>query len=174
MGRNVVVTCPPDRVPLVGKEVRGSSIQAPTHQIKMDKPLVRSEQEYFDRLQAAPGEEEKKGLPPVKYIQRFAQHMRVVASTWSRILVLIWKTNPWYVSWLLVFTFLGGLIPSLQIQVTSQIIQNAAEAIQGGQAPQLVHLAIVFGFLFSVSYDEFTLGQRDSPLSPWRLLFRSI
>src|SRR5437763_12471912 len=94
-----------------------------------------------------PGEEEKKGLPPVKYMQRFAQHIRVVASIWSRILVLIWKTNPWYVTWLLVFTFLGGLIPSLQIQVTSQIIQNAAEAIQGWQAPQLVHLAIVFGFL---------------------------
>jgi ATP-binding cassette subfamily B protein len=82
----------------------------------------------------------------VKYIQRSAQHVRGVASTWSRILVLIWKTNPWYVTWLLVFTFLGGLIPSLQIQVTSQIIQNAAEAIQGGRAPQLVHLAILFGF----------------------------
>ena len=83
----------------------------------------------------------------MKYMQRFAQHIRVVASTWSRILVLIWKTNPWYVTWLLVFTFLGGLIPSLQIQVTSQIIQNAAEAIQGGHAPQLVHLAILFGLL---------------------------
>src|SRR2546427_3798999 len=113
----------------------------------MDKPLVHSEQEYFDRLQAAPGEEEKKGLPPVKYIQRFAQHIRVVASTWSRILALIWKTNPWYVTWLLVFTFLGGLIPSLQIQITSQIIQNAAQAIQGGHAPELVHLAILFGLL---------------------------
>ena len=83
----------------------------------------------------------------MKYIQRFAQHVRVVASTWSRVLVLIWRTNPWYVTWLLVFTFLGGLIPSLQIQFTSQIIQNAAEAIQAGHAPQLVHLAILFGFL---------------------------
>ena len=83
----------------------------------------------------------------MKYIRRFAQHVREVAATWSRVLVLIWKTNPWYVTWLLVFTFIGGLIPSLQIQVTSQIIQNAAEAIQGGRAPQLVHLAILFGFL---------------------------
>ena len=82
----------------------------------------------------------------MKFIQRFAQHVRVVASTWSRVLVLIWRTNPWYVTWLLVFTFLGGLIPSLQIQFTSQIIQNAAEAIQAGHAPQLVHLAILFGF----------------------------
>ncbi len=83
----------------------------------------------------------------MKYMQRFVQHIRVLASTWSRVLVLIWKTHPWYVTWLLVFTFLGGLIPSLQIQITSQIIQNAAEAIQGGHAPQLVHLAILFGFL---------------------------
>src|SRR5207247_8697658 len=82
-----------------------------------------------------------------KYMQRFSQHLGVVASTWSRILVLIWRTNPWYVTWLLVFTFLGGLIPSLQIQVTSQIIQNAAQAIQEGHAPQLVHLAILFGLL---------------------------
>ena len=83
----------------------------------------------------------------MKYMQRFVQQIRGVTSTWSRVLVLIWKTNPWYVTWLLVFTFLGGLVPSLQIQITSQIIQNAAEAIQGGHAPQLVHLAILFGFL---------------------------
>ncbi len=83
----------------------------------------------------------------MKYMQRFVQQIRGVTSTWSRVLVLIWKTNPWYVTWLLVFTFLGGLVPSLQIQITSQIIQNAAEAIQGGHAPQLVHLAMLFGFL---------------------------
>jgi ATP-binding cassette, subfamily B, bacterial len=83
----------------------------------------------------------------VKYVKSLLQHMRVIASTWSRVLVLIWKTNPWYVTWLLVFTSLGGLIPSLQIQVTSQLIQNAAEAIQEGRPTQLVHLAIFFGFL---------------------------
>lgn len=83
----------------------------------------------------------------MKYVKSLLQHMRVIASTWSRVLVLIWRTNPWYVTWLLVFTFLGGLIPSLQIQVTSQIIQNAAEAIQEGRPTQLVHLAIFFGFL---------------------------
>src|SRR5260370_42661013 len=80
-------------------------------------------------------------------MQRFVQQIRGVTSTWSRVLVLIWKTNPWYFTWLLVFTFLGGLVPSFQIQITSQIIQNAAEAIQGEHAPQLVHLAILFGFL---------------------------
>src|ERR1700693_610359 len=83
----------------------------------------------------------------MKNVQRFSQHFRTLTTTWSRVLVLIWKTNPWYVTWLLVFTFLGGLVPSLQIQITSQIIQNAAEAIQGGRASQLVHLAILFGFL---------------------------
>src|SRR2546429_329147 len=83
----------------------------------------------------------------MKRIKSLLQHMRVFTSTWSRVLALIWKTNPWYVTWLLVFTFLGGLIPSLQIQVTSQIIQNAAEAIQEGSPTQLVHLAIFFGCL---------------------------
>ena len=83
----------------------------------------------------------------MKYMQRFVQHMRGLASTWSRVLVLIWKTHPWYVTWLLVFTFLSGLVPSFQIQITSQIIQNAAQAIQAGHAPQLVQLAILFGFL---------------------------
>ena len=88
-----------------------------------------------------------KELPLVKYIQRFAQQIRVIASTWMRVLVLIWKTHPWYVTCLLLFTFLSGLLPSLQIQITSQIIQNAAEAIQRGHAPQLVRLAILFGVL---------------------------
>src|SRR5215467_15537642 len=83
----------------------------------------------------------------MKHIKRLLPHMRVLISTWSRVLTLIWKTNPWFVTWLLVFTFFGGLIPSLQIQVTTQIIQNAAEAIQQGSPSQLVHLAIFFGFL---------------------------
>jgi ATP-binding cassette, subfamily B, bacterial len=83
----------------------------------------------------------------MKRIKSFSSHMRVITTTWSRVLLLIWKTNPWYVTWLLVFTFLGGLIPSLQIQVTSQIVQNAAEAIQQGSPTQLVHLAIFFGIL---------------------------
>ncbi len=83
----------------------------------------------------------------MKRMKSLLQHMRVITSTWSRVLALIWKTNPWYVTWLLVFTFFGGLIPSLQIQVTSQIIQNAAEAIQQGSPTQLVHLAIFFGLL---------------------------
>src|SRR6266704_5072143 len=99
--------------------------------------MQHSEQEYFDKLHTSPCQGRKERTTPVKYMQRFAQHMRVVASTWSRALVLIWKTNPWYVTWLLVFTFLGGLIPSLQIQVTRQIIQNAAEAIQEGSPTQL-------------------------------------
>jgi len=93
------------------------------------------------------GPRKKERTPEVKHVKSLFQHMRVIASTWSRVLVLIWKTNPWFVTWLLVFTFLGGLIPSLQIQVTSQIIQNAAEAIQEGRPTQLVHLAIFFGFL---------------------------
>jgi len=83
----------------------------------------------------------------MKRIRSLLQHMRVITSTWSRVLALIWKTNPWYVAWLLIFTFFGGLIPSLQIQVTTQIIQNAAEAIQEGRPTQLVHLAIFFGLL---------------------------
>jgi ATP-binding cassette subfamily B protein len=86
----------------------------------------------------------------MKRMKSLMQHMRVIASIWSRVLALIWKTNPWFVTWLLVFTFFGGLIPSLQIQITTQIIQNAAEAIQQGSPTQLVHLAIYFGFLQGV------------------------
>jgi ATP-binding cassette, subfamily B, bacterial len=89
----------------------------------------------------------KEGTPSMKRMKNLLKHMRIITSTWSRVLVLIWKTNPWHVTWLLVFTFLGGLIPSLQIQVTSQIVQNAAEAIQQGSPTQLVHVAIFFGFL---------------------------
>jgi len=39
------------------------------------------------------------------------------------------------------------VIPSLQIQVTTQIIQQAALAIAAGQASQLVHQALLFGLL---------------------------
>src|SRR5437667_7939215 len=93
------------------------------------------------------GPRKKERTPEVKRVKSLFQHMRVIASTWSRVLVLIWKTNPWFVTWLLVFTFLGGLIPSLQIQVTSQIILNVAEAIQYGRPTPLLNLAIFFGIV---------------------------
>lgn len=80
-------------------------------------------------------------------MQRLIKHIRVLSSTWSRVLLLIWKTHPFYVICLLVFTILSGLVPSFQIQLTSQIIQNAALAIQQGHAAHLISLAILFGFL---------------------------
>ena len=48
---------------------------------------------------------------------------------------------------MLLVTLLTGVIPSLQIQVTTQIIQQAALAIAAGQASQLVHQALLFGLL---------------------------
>src|SRR5579872_4990649 len=80
-------------------------------------------------------------------MQRFSQQMRTILSSWRRVLVLIWQAHPWYVTWLLAITFFTGLMPSIQIQITSQIIQRAANAIGGHHAPQLVHIAIAFGVL---------------------------
>ena len=40
--RNVVVTCPPDRIPLVGKEVRGTSIQENSQTLESGRHLERS------------------------------------------------------------------------------------------------------------------------------------
>jgi ATP-binding cassette subfamily B protein len=79
-------------------------------------------------------------------MQRFVQHMRVLSSTWLRVLLLIWKTHPYFVICLLVITLLSGLVPSFQIQFTSQIIQNAAQAIQQGHGSRLASLAILSGF----------------------------
>jgi len=82
-----------------------------------------------------------------KYIQYTAQRVRKALSIWTRLLALIWQTHPWYVSWVLLITLALGLLPALQIQVTTQIIQNASLAVEQGQAPSLVRLALLFGAL---------------------------
>jgi len=68
-------------------------------------------------------------------------------SLWARLLVLFWEAQPCYVAGLLLITLITGVIPSLQIQVTTQIIQNAALAIEVGQPSRLVRQALLFGFL---------------------------
>jgi ATP-binding cassette subfamily B protein len=83
----------------------------------------------------------------VKTVQHFAQQVRRAFSLWARLLALFWNSHPWYVTWLLLITIITGLIPSLQIQVTTQIIQNAALAVEQGQASHLVRQALLFGVL---------------------------
>ena len=82
-----------------------------------------------------------------KHLQQIAQRARQALSTWVRLLALIWQTHPWYVTWLLLITLALGLLPALQIQVTTQIIQNASLAVEQGQASSLVRLALLFGAL---------------------------
>lgn len=83
----------------------------------------------------------------MKFIQRGAHHARRALLTWTRLLVLIWQTHPWHVTWLLLITLASGLLPAFQIQVTTQIIQNAVLAVAQGQASHLVRLALLFGVL---------------------------
>src|SRR5579859_8231914 len=78
-----------------------------------------------------------------KYIHYTTQRVRQALSLWTRLLALIWQTHPWYVSWILLITLALGLLPALQIQVTTQIIQNASLAAEQGQAPSLVRLALL-------------------------------
>ncbi len=86
-------------------------------------------------------------LPAFSRFPRLAQQARQALSLWARFLGLFWNTQPWYVAMLLLITLLTAVIPSLQIQVTTQIIQHAALAIAAGQASRLVQQALLFGFL---------------------------
>jgi ATP-binding cassette subfamily B protein len=92
-------------------------------------------------------QKEKGRVSSVKHVQRFAQRAGHALSIWARLLALFWRSHPWYVAWLLLITLITGLIPALQIQITAQIIQNAALAVEQGQASHLVRLALLFGVL---------------------------
>jgi ATP-binding cassette, subfamily B, bacterial len=74
-------------------------------------------------------------------------HLALVTSTWRRVLQLVWQTQPWFVAGLLCLTVLSGLIPSFQIQLTSDIIGSAAQAIRAGHPQSLIHTALIFGAL---------------------------
>jgi ATP-binding cassette, subfamily B, bacterial len=78
-------------------------------------------------------------------MKRFFQHLDTVSSAWRRVLILIWRIQPWFVVGLLGLMILSGLIPSVQIQLTSAIIQSAALAIQARQGQSLVDHALLLG-----------------------------
>jgi ATP-binding cassette subfamily B protein len=78
-------------------------------------------------------------------MRRLLTHLASITSTWRRALHLLWRTQPWFVTGLLVLTVLSGLVPSVQIQLTSAIIGSAAQAIHAGHPPMLVHAALLFG-----------------------------
>ena len=89
----------------------------------------------------------KKLVQRAKNLPNMAKKARTTLKMWGRLLGLIWHTRPMFIVWLLVITGLSGLVPVLQIQVTTQIIQDAVLAVQGGREGQLVHQALVFGGL---------------------------
>lgn len=80
-------------------------------------------------------------------MKRMLTHLLVVTSAWRRMLILLWRTQPWFVTSLLVLTVLNGLVPSAQIQLISAIIGSAAQAIRAGHPQILVHIALLFGGL---------------------------
>lgn len=86
-------------------------------------------------------------------------------SAWRRVLVLIWRTQSWFVLGLLALMVLGGLVPAARIQVTSAIIQ-------AGRHPQgLVNSALLFGGLPRArSHLRLPLGMAHPPPSGKRVV----
>lgn len=78
-------------------------------------------------------------------MKRFFSRLSSGTLAWRRVLTLIWQTQPWFVIGLILLTALNGLVPSVQIQLTSSIIQSAALAIRAGQDQALVNSALLFG-----------------------------
>ncbi len=75
------------------------------------------------------------------------QHVVLVTSAWRRVLIVIWKTQPWFVMLLLLLMVLTGLVPSVQIQLTSSIIQTAVLAIHAGHPQAFITTTLFFGVL---------------------------
>ncbi|WP_165423457.1 ABC transporter ATP-binding protein [Ktedonosporobacter rubrisoli] len=86
-------------------------------------------------------------LSPLERGKRLLQHLATFSQAWKRTLTLIWHTHPGLVIAILALTILSGLLPSAQIQLTSLVIQSAAQAIQHSHAQALINLAITFGVL---------------------------
>ncbi len=78
-------------------------------------------------------------------MRRLLAHLASVTSAWRRVLQLLWHTQPWFVTCLLVLTVLSGLVPSAQIQLTSAIIGSAVQAVRASHTQTLVNSALLFG-----------------------------
>lgn len=79
------------------------------------------------------------------HIRSFLRHVRAMVTCWRRVLVLIWRTGPQVVMPLLVVTLITGLVPALQIQLTTHIVQSASDAILKGRTAPLIWSAVLFG-----------------------------
>lgn len=80
-------------------------------------------------------------------MKHLLSHLTLVTSAWRRVLKLLWRTQPWFVMGLLSLTVLSGLVPSVQLQLTSSIIGSAAQAIRAGHAQNLINTALFFGIV---------------------------
>ncbi|WP_151757547.1 hypothetical protein [Dictyobacter vulcani] len=83
----------------------------------------------------------------MKRIQTVVCQLKMVISTWKRVLILFWKVSPWIVIGLLAFTIGLGLLPAMQIQVTSYVVQSVASAIYEKGVPEFVSAALLAGLL---------------------------
>lgn len=80
-------------------------------------------------------------------MQRLLTHIANVTLAWRRMLQLLWQVQPWFITGLIVLILLNGLVPSVQIQLTSAIIGSAAQAVHAGHPQNLVNIALLFGVL---------------------------
>ncbi len=80
-------------------------------------------------------------------MNRLLHHLKVASASWVRVLMLIWRTNPWFVTLLLCCMVLSGLAPAVQIQIIGHIVQSASQAIIHRKAPQFLQTALLFGVL---------------------------
>jgi ATP-binding cassette, subfamily B, bacterial len=80
-------------------------------------------------------------------IRRLLKQVRTVLVSWKRVSVLFWSFSPGLVTTLVLLTIVGGILPSLQIQLTGSIVQSVADAIRGGKTAPLISRAVYFGLL---------------------------
>ncbi len=83
-------------------------------------------------------------------IGHFFKQLRTILVSWKRVSTLFWSFSPGLVTVLVLLTIVGGILPSLQIQLTANIVQSVADAIRGGKTAPLISHAVYFGLLQGV------------------------
>jgi len=91
--------------------------------------------------------------------KQLIQYARQIAVNWWRVLILMWKCNAVFVVFLLGLALFMGIIPGMQIQLVSLLVESAAKAIRGRGDLHLIMQALLWGVgMGSISLLSLLLG----------------
>ena len=101
----------------------------------------------------------------IQFSRTFLQRLFAPIMLWWRVFLLFWKLNPWIVLLLSIVTIGIGVLPGIQVLLTSTLTESAEQVImRGGDPVSTAHLLLVIGIQGLIALLSMLLGSAKNYL----------